>query len=83
MPAVPGMLSGPTFCKTSIWRVADDGSDLRRLTDGGSESPSNGEYDDGVGDVQPSWSPDGTTILFGRGIGILSGPTTTRSASTR
>jgi hypothetical protein len=51
--------------------VEDDGSGLRRLTDGGHPGP--GEYDDGIGDAHPAWSVDGAQILFGRGIGSLDG----------
>ncbi len=47
-------------CRSAIWTVRDDGSDLRRITDAGPRFAS--------GDGQPSWTPDGTRIVFSRAM---------------
>jgi Tol biopolymer transport system component len=54
---------GPRLCHESIWRVNDDGSDLRRLTLGRSDDE-DARY--AGGDRDPAWSPDGTEIVFSR-----------------
>jgi Tol biopolymer transport system component len=43
-----------------IWTIRPNGSDPRRLTDGGAASTT------GFGDLEPSWSADGRTIYFAR-----------------
>lgn len=51
-----GFPGSPPRCRSAIWRVNDDGSGLRRLTDGG---------DDVHGrDTQPTWSPDGRFVAY-------------------
>src|SRR3954452_841782 len=52
-------------CVNVVWRMEDDGSDPRKLTDPRSR------FDDGIGapsgiDVNPTWSPDGSRIGFVR-----------------
>jgi Tol biopolymer transport system component len=44
------------YMRAQIWSVRDDGTDRRVVTD-----PSSGSYDD-----EPSWSPDGSKIVFVR-----------------
>jgi Tol biopolymer transport system component len=55
--------SGP-HCRSSIWRVNEDGTDLTRLTAGAFP----GREDEGRGDYDASWSPDATRIVFSRGL---------------
>jgi WD40 repeat protein len=52
-------------CRDSIWLVNDDGSDPRRLTKGAFPGH---EEEDGGGDFGPTWSPDGTRLVFTRGL---------------
>jgi Tol biopolymer transport system component len=54
-PMFPGFPTGR--CWNAIWLVNDDGSDLRRLTDGGQGS-------DNRGDAGPAWSPDGNLLAY-------------------
>ncbi len=49
----PNAPPGPRYCPIVIWRAADDGSGVRRLTDGPL-------------DADPVWSPDGRRIAFTR-----------------
>jgi hypothetical protein len=50
---------GPAACADSIWVAQPDGSSPRRLTLGE-------QVDMAPADTNPSWSPDGTLILFER-----------------
>jgi hypothetical protein len=52
-------------CRDSIWLVNDDGSDPRRLTTGAFPGH---EEEEGGGDFGPTWSPDGTRLVFTRGL---------------
>src|SRR6266540_2400759 len=56
--------SSGEHCRSSIWRINDDGSDLRRLTTG--VFP--GREEEGRGDYGASWSPVGTRLVFSRGL---------------
>ena len=61
--------SGPFGgCLSGIWRMHDDGSRQRRLTTGAPADPSS----DFGGDGSPSWSPDGSRIVFTRRTGNVS-----------
>ena len=51
----------PGFCASGIFVVGDDGTGLKRITDGASP----GEQARS-GDFTPSWSPDGQRIVFSR-----------------
>lgn len=52
----------PEGCSRTLWTINDDGSDMRRLTTASYERPSGeGSFDD-----QPTWTPDGTAVLYRR-----------------
>jgi Tol biopolymer transport system component len=55
-PAPPSPIEG--VCRPAIWLVNDDGSGLRRLTEGG---PGNDPYGR---DLAPAWSPDGNLLAY-------------------
>jgi Tol biopolymer transport system component len=59
---VPGPVPG---CRTAIWTVRDDGTDLRRITDSGARLS---------GDAAPAWTPDGRSVVFSRALpGVTQG----------
>ncbi|MDQ3933566.1 MAG: hypothetical protein M3340_02925 [Actinomycetota bacterium] len=51
----------PPFCTRGLFVVGDDGTGLKRLTDGASPG-----QEPRSGDFSPSWSPDGERIVFER-----------------
>jgi TolB protein len=58
MIAYMSRAAGPVL---EIYTMRADGSDPRRLT-----------WDQGVDDIEPAWSPDGSRIIWQQGLGPLS-----------
>jgi WD40-like Beta Propeller Repeat len=51
-------------CSKSLWKVDDTGANLTRITPAASQAPSGeASFDD-----NPSWSPDGSSILYRRDV---------------